>query len=242
MNSREADALGRRLASMLVPGDVTGAYSTLRPILGQGTPFRLLDRIGHAAGVGPWPGTVAFLDRVAADGLEGGWVIIGAFLRGQYPGRPVDVISVCRRYVIAADTWYGADILGERVPGPALVEDFATALDLLASWRADANRWVRRSVGVAVHFWAKRSRGDAALEGQAQGLLDFLIPMFEERHMDALKGVGWAVKTLGRYYPGQVAQWLLAQIGRPHRRLLLRKAVTYLPEQEQRRILEAYGL
>jgi hypothetical protein len=242
MNSREANALGKRLADKLATGDVAGAYSTLKPILEQRTPFRLLDHMAVAAGSGSWSKTITFLDLVAADGREGGWVIIGAFLGQGYPSRPGGVIPECRRYIVAADTWYGADILGERVPGPALLEDLAQALDLVAPWRADANRWVRRSLGVAVHFWAKRSMGDRALESQVQALLDFLSPMFEESNMDAVKGVGWGLKTLGRYYPGQVTSWLLAQSGRPHRRPMLRKAVTHLPEQERRVISEAYGL
>lgn len=242
MNSREADALGGRLADMLATGDIAGAHSMLRPLLEQRTPFRILDRIASAAGPGQWPETVAFLDRIAADGREGGWVIVGASLSQQYASQPARAISECRRYTIAANTWYGADILGERVPGPALVEDFVPALDLVTPWRADANRWVRRSLGVAVHFWAKRSRGDQVLVGQAQALLGLLAPMFEEWQMDAVKGVGWGLKTLGRYYPDQIANWLLAQSGRPHRRLMLRKALTYLPHEEQHVVLEAYGL
>jgi len=42
-------------------------------------------------------------------------------------------------------------------PGPALVARFNKALPELSPWRRDENCWVRRMVGVAVHFWAKRS-------------------------------------------------------------------------------------
>ncbi|MGD8585250.1 MAG: DNA alkylation repair protein [Chloroflexota bacterium] len=242
MNSRQADALGGRLADRLAKDDVVGAYGLLKPILEQRTLFRMLDRMAAAAGPCPWPQTITFLDQAAAAAHEGRWVIIGALLWQQYPGRPAATISECRRYIMAADSWYGADILGERVPGPALVEDFVSAQDLLVSWRGDPNRWVRRALGVAVHFWAKRSRGDEALESQAQTLLDFLTPMFEEWEMDAAKGIGWALKTLGKHYPGQLTRWLVAQSGRSHRRLLLRKAMTYLPEWERRVISKAYSL
>jgi hypothetical protein len=109
-------------------------------------------------------------------------------------------------------------------------------LDLLAPWREDANRWVRRTVGVAVHFWAKRSRGEHAAE--AKGLLTFLEPMFEEWNMDAVKGVGWGLKTLGRHYPDLVADWLAQQLvhrQRRHRALMLRKALTYLSDEQRAR-------
>ncbi len=121
MNSPEADALGEHLAQSLAAGNVVEAVATIRPILEQRTPFRLLDRIATTAGPGHWPETSAFLDQIAAGGSEGGWVIIGRTLRLHYPTQPATIFAECRRYIIAADKWYGADILGERLPGPALV-------------------------------------------------------------------------------------------------------------------------
>ena len=241
MKSYEADEVAGAVSGYLAAGDAAGAFDELKPVLEQGTPFRLLDRIAAAVDQPPWSETSNLLNLIAADGSEGGWVLIGGFLRQAYVRRPSTVMSECRRTIIIADRWYGADILGERVPGPALVDDFAQALDSLAPWRGDGNRWVRRSVGVAVHFWAKRSRGDSTLEGQAQKLLDFLEPMFEEWDMDAVKGVGWGLKTLGRTYPALLSDWLLAQRGRRHRQLMLRKAVTYLPDDQSQQIVEDYG-
>jgi 3-methyladenine DNA glycosylase AlkD len=133
--------------------------------------------------------------------------------------------------VIEADIWYATDILAERVPGPALVADFDRTLTFLGKWREDENRWVRRTLGIAVHYWAKRSSGNEELESRAKELLDFLEPMFEEREIDAVKGVGWGLKTLGRYYPQVSADWLREQVvvrERPHRALMVRKALTYL--------------
>jgi hypothetical protein len=49
------------------------------------------------------------------------------------------------------------------------------ALALLAPWRDDANRWVRRTVGVAVHFWAKRAHGDPKHARQVKTLLKFWL-------------------------------------------------------------------
>ena len=242
MNSHDADALAKTMAASLAAGNPTRAYEVLAPVLEQRTPFRLLDQIAAGVGTGQWPETKALMECIAEGNLEGGWVVIGGILRQQYPFRPSTAFSECRRFIVAADKWHGADILGERAPGPALVQDFGQAVALLAPWRSDSTRWVRRSVGVAVHYWAKRARGDSALAEQAQSLLAFLETMFGEWEMDAVKGIGWGFKTLGRYYPVQLADWLVVQSGRRHRRLMMRKALTYLPEEECDRIMGAQDL
>jgi hypothetical protein len=58
--------------------------------------------------------------------------------------------------------------------------------------------------------------------------------------MQAVKGIGWGLKTLGRYYPDLMSDWLtvlVLQEKRPHRVIMLRKACTYLPD-EQRGLFE----
>jgi hypothetical protein len=47
--------------------------------------------------------------------------------------------------------------------------------------------------------------------------------------------VGWGLKTLGRYYPDLMADWLAQQVGRRHRALMLRKALTYLSDAQRAR-------
>ena len=243
MKTKEARELGKGIAALVQAGQMTQAYALLSPVLAERTPFRLLDCIGEAVGAGPLeeagPGydrrANVFLERIAADKTEGGWVVIASALGKQLDRDPVGAFARCREYIIAADVWYATDILGERVPGPALVADFQPSLDLLAPWREDANRWVRRTVGVAVHFWAKRSRGAEEYTARAEALLAFLEPMFEEWDMDAVKGVGWGLKTLGKHYPDLVADWVAQQVGRRHRALMLRKALTYLSDEQRAR-------
>lgn len=233
MNASQAATLGAEIAGWVQCGNLDQAYAALEPVLAGRTPFRFLDRIGLAVGAGSLSETNAFLERLAAGQSEGRWVVIGSAL-GAHGDRDLDsALARCRTWIAAAGTWYASDILGERVPGPALVDSFERALDILAPWRQDPDRWVRRSVGVAVHFWAKRSRGRPDLATRAGTLLDFVEPMFEEWEMDAVKGIGWGLKTLGRTYPDLVSGWLVEQVVRRQRRcraLMLRKATTYLPE------------
>jgi hypothetical protein len=238
MKVGEARELGRRIAARVHAGEIELAYALLAPVLAERTPFPKLGIIGEAVGAGSLATTNAFLDEIAAHETEGGWVVIGMGLGQQLDRDLPGAFEHCRRYIVAADVWYGADILGERVPGPALVAGFEPALALLAPWREDESAWVRRAVGVAGHFWAKRSCGADELAPRARTLLRFLEPMFEEWEMPAVKGVGWGLKTLGRHYPDAVASWLASEVvpgQRRHRALMLRKALTYLSEEQRRR-------
>jgi hypothetical protein len=228
MKTDQARELGRNLVALVERQQIKKAYALLAPILAEKTSFRLLDVIGEQVGAASLETVNPFLDHIAAQNTMGGWVVIASALKSQLARDLPDAFARCRKYIILADVWYATDILGERVPGPALVTDFDRALAALSPWRVDENRWVRRTVGVAVHFWAKRSRGDTKLSSQARQLLSFLEPMFEERDTDAIKGVGWGLKTLGRWYPELVREWLKKQVARPHKALMERKARTYL--------------
>jgi 3-methyladenine DNA glycosylase AlkD len=213
----------------------------LAPLLSARTPFRLLDRIGARIGAGPLPQINAFLENVAREKPLGGWPLIGAALAGQLARDPNGALDRCRAFIVYGDVWYAADTLAERVPGAALVIGFEAALTNLARWRSDSNRWVRKSAGVAIHFWAKRSRGEKRLLPKAKKLLAFLEPMFAEEEMDAVKGIGWALKTLGRQFPEAVAPWLERAVVRQpgYRALMLRKALTYLPAADRKLVLRA---
>ncbi|UCC89395.1 MAG: DNA alkylation repair protein [Anaerolineales bacterium] len=242
MKTREARELGGRLTALVQAGKTAQAYSLLAPLLGQRTPFAMLRCIGEPIGASPMQPVNDFLALIAIDRTEGGWVIISSALERQL-GRDLDgAFARCRDFIIAGDIWYATDILAEGVVGQALAAHFQPSLQLLAPWRQDPNPWVRRAVGVGAHFWAKRSHGAAEHIPRAGRLLAFLKPMFEEWDMNAVKGVGWGLKTLGRYYPDLVADWLAQQVipnQRHHRTLMLRKALTHLSKEQRTRVKEA---
>jgi 3-methyladenine DNA glycosylase AlkD len=241
MKTQEARKLGARIAAFVKDKQVVEAYDLLSPVLAERTPFAMLRRIGEPVGVCRQKEIDVFLDLIAVDNTEGGWVVIQSVLAQMLDRDLPGAFARCHDFIVAADVWYAADTLGEGVVGRALVRHFDPALALLDPWRADNNAWVRRAVGTGVHFWAKRSRGAAELAPRAKELLDFLQPMFEEWDMTAVKGVGWGLKTLGRRYPDLVADWLPEQVGRRHRALMLRKAVKGLSEEQQERVQEAVG-
>ena len=182
------------------------------------------------------------LQRLAGSQTIGAWPIIGTSLAGWFESDLDEVLAQTRKYIIQGDTWHSTDNLGERVVGPALVQHFEITIQLLRPWRTDENRWVRRSLGVAMHLWTKRAKGNAELSSNAEALLDFLVPLFEEKQIDAVKGIGWGLKTLGRYYPQLTTPWLVEQVvnrQRPYHATMLRKALTYLSKEERQRIKPA---
>jgi 3-methyladenine DNA glycosylase AlkD len=238
MKAEDARELGGHIAALVQAGKLDEAYVLLTPLLATRTPFRALDLVAEAISTGPLEQASAFLEQIAANETMGGWVIIATALGCRARYDLAGAFARCRQYIIVADVWHATDTFGERVTGPALVADFQPALDVLSLWRQDTNRWVRRNVGVAVHFWAKRARGAPEQTGAAKDLLAFLEPMFEERDPDAVKGVGWGLKTLGRHFPELVVAWLREQTvqrNRSCRALILRKALTYLSEDQRAR-------
>lgn len=240
MRAGEARELAGRVLTKLSEGGHGDAYDLLRPLLSERTPFSTLDRIGEVIGRGSLAEIDPFLLHVVAEGTMGGWVVAGKCLGEQVDRDLKGALSRGRGLMAQGARWYVTDIIGERVPGPALVRQFDSAVVELESWSLDRDPWVRRGLGVAVHYWAKWARGDPTRMLRAKTLLDVVEPLFSEQSMDALKGIGWGLKTLGRFYPDLVASWLSQQVvvrKRRYRALMVRKAITYLSPAHRARAL-----
>jgi 3-methyladenine DNA glycosylase AlkD len=236
MKTREAHALGQSISTLLLANQLDRADSLLAPILAERTPFTMLRRIGAEIGQNPLDRVDDFLARIAADKTEGGWPVISGVLAAQLAQDLSGSLRRSRSFILKADVWYAADTLGEWVVGQALVNHFRPTMEHIKPWREDTNPWIRRAVGTSIHYWAKRSRGSEELTQDAESLLSFIDPLFEEREMIAVKGIGWGLKTLGKYYPELLSPWLAKQViqrQRPHRALMLRKALTYLSEKQR---------
>jgi 3-methyladenine DNA glycosylase AlkD len=224
---------------LLIAGDVESALARLRPIVATRTPFPLLDLTGQviagAATTNLTPFT-ALLDGLAATDEIGAWPLTGSALTAAYlPHDTPRAFAEARRYVFQAGVWHATDAIGERVLGEGLRADFDTALPLLEDWRTETSPWLRRATGVAVHLYVKRERDRPE---QAARLLNMLEPLFEERDIAATKGVGWGIKTIGKFYPDLLVPWLREQVAtKKPRKLMVRKAVTYLPDEVKKEFL-----
>jgi len=240
MKVREAQALGLRISALLRTDSVESAYELLIPVLSERTPFAALRRIGSEIGHNPLERIDPLLKRIAEAQTVAGWPVISGALAARLGQDLSGSLQRCRIFIMEGAVWYAADTLGEWVIGQAWVDHFDPALDLIAPWREDRNNWVRRAVGTSIHYWAKRSWGKEEFTHQAILLLSFLEPMFEEQQVEVVKGIGWALKTLGKYYPNLVTAWLNQQVvqrQRPYRPLMLRKAMTYLSKEQKNNVI-----
>ena len=181
MKTQEADTLGQSIATLLKEGRPNQAFTRLDPILAERTPFAMLRRVGAQIGQNSLEHVDSYLARIAATETVGSWPVISGVLAAKLEQDLEGSLGRCRSFIREADVWYAADTLGEWVVGKALVDHFHPSLDLLQPWREDANVWVRRAVGTSVHMWVKRSRGSEKLIQEAESLLTFLEPLFEEK-------------------------------------------------------------
>jgi len=237
--AKEARKFGCEIAEEINKGNISFAFKTISIYLNDKNPFRLLDLVGETLKNCSHLSLYQFLDMIAEANFEGGWVVIASTLHSLSETNTQDIITKCREYIIQADIWYACDIFGERVAGPALLSDFNQTLKLLSSWRYDSNPWIRRAVGVAVHFWAKRTKGKESHHNTAGSLLNFISPLFEEKDIRAAKGVGWGLKTIGRYYPLIAYEWLTNALISEKRHplaIVKRKALTYLPSEMKQKL------
>jgi hypothetical protein len=236
-SASEARAFGKSVSEALSCRGAFSALELVNEILSERTPFRLLDLVGAELNSAARNEVDELLQAIAGRRSEGGWVVIASALRERLPLGVNEPLEAARRFIIQADIWYGCDSIAERVPGQALVDHFQPSLDCLADWRSDPDYWVRRAAGVAGHFWFKRAHAAPACEDQARELLDYYRPMLAECDYEAAKGVGWALKTAGRYYPRMAADWLEQEWlvkNNPPAAVIRRKALLYLPPELKR--------
>lgn len=243
MKIQTARNIGKEIAYLLDDGKQEQAFRTLEPYLLQKIPFTHTGEIGRVIGVNAACPIEPFLQKVAATGAMGGWPIIGMALQTQIIDNATETLNTCRDFIIQGDTWYSTDILGERVPGPALLDDFDQTIQVLHIWRTDTHRWVRRAIGVTVHVWCKRTKGEPKKTAQAKQILELLQSLFGEQERDAVKGIGWGIKSMGKIYPELVSDWLINSIYPleiKYRATMLNKAVEKLPDHLKAQVLESF--
>jgi 3-methyladenine DNA glycosylase AlkD len=127
-------------------------------------------------------------------------------------------------------------IIGERSLGHAVVNFYDESIPWLKKFLKDDNKWVNRSVGVAIHFFSKRV---ADQPEKTKILLHVVEPYLEEKQKDFVKGVGWGLKTIGKHHPDILVDFMKRQANRNLSSLLIRKAVTYLEEEKKAEVTQA---
>ena len=213
-------------------------FDSLKPILEKKCPFSKLDVIGRNLGLNLKNKPELLIqgfDMLIRSNKMASYVIVSQGLFQLMPENLNLVMEKSRQYIIYGDKWYVCDIIGERSIGLSLVNYFDIALPWIEKFLHDENKWLRRSAGVSTHFFSKRILDQ---KERTIILLNILEPHIEEKDIDIVKGIGWGLKTIGKYHPDILAEFLLAQLSKDKKmsKTMLRKALTYLPMDKKKEI------
>lgn len=241
MNCKWARSTAKRCVEAIDRQDQEGFWNALNPVLDTKVPFPLLDEMGRILGgagkIDPSRYFEVFDEIIATDKM-GGYVIVGQALAAFLETELEASIHKAKEIIAKGQKWYVSDIVGERVLGQSLVKDFDTTLAILERMTSVEEQWVRRSIGVAVHFFVKRRPGDRERMRRLLSLLSLLI---EDRRISVVKGVGWGLKTIGKHQPKLVEEYLQETVKTKRiSRLMLRKATTYLDEKTKEKLFKCW--
>ncbi|KYC51796.1 MAG: DNA alkylation repair enzyme [Candidatus Methanofastidiosum methylothiophilum] len=212
---------------------------TLKPILDSKCSFSKLDIIGKRIGYNlkDFPELVVKgFDILIQYNKMGSYVISSQGLTELLPENIDLVMEKSKEYILFGDKWYVCDIIGERSIGKSLVDYFDITLPWIERFLGDESNWIKRTAGVSIHFFNKRVINE---KERTLLLLNILEPHIEEKQIDAVKGIGWGLKTIGKYHPDMLTSFLLKQLNMNKKisKILLRKALTYLPVEKREEIV-----
>ncbi len=231
--------LSKAITSKIEGEEYSEALGTLTPILDKKVKFYKLDKLGLELGhnnLKEKEKFLRFLDIVIDYEAMGGYVIASKSMIPFLDDDLDTVMKKSREYILKGNVWHVCDNISERSIGLGLVDHFEETLPWLDKFLSSGEPWLQRSTGVAIHFYTKRVRDDP--EG-IEKLLELIEPYLEVKSKDSVKGLGWGLKTMGRYYPDVLIPFLKDQrkSGRDVSRIIWRKALTYLDEEEKAEIM-----
>jgi hypothetical protein len=231
--------LSKAISKNIKEEEYNKALDILRPVLDEKIKFYKLDRLGLELGkinLEDKEKFIHFTDKVIEYDAMGGYVIVSKSLIPLLEEDLNKVMKKSMEYILRGDIWHACDNVSERSIGQGLVDHFEETLPWLNKFLASGEPWLQRSAGVAVHFYTKRVRDDP--EG-IKRLLEILDPYTEVKDTNAAKGIGWGIKTMGRYYPDITIEFLKAvkKSDKKISNIIWRKAITYLGEKEISEVL-----
>ena len=147
---------------------------------------------------------VEIAERIVGVKAIGSYVMAGVILRERLPYDFGNAMRKARDFIISGDKWYACDIIGERVPGYALLTMPKQALPELARMARHPDKWIVRSVGVAAHLAVKWGLSP----DYAEKTFQLLLNLAGSTDFHTGKGVGWGAKTIARFHPGMVRTYL----------------------------------
>jgi 3-methyladenine DNA glycosylase AlkD len=130
--------------------------------------------------------------------------------------------ALVARFLRTSGTWALVDGLAADVMG-SLVERFPGLLEVLDSWAAEDDFWMRRSALLALLVPLRR--GDLGNWDRFAGYAD---AMLTEREFFIRKAIGWVLRETAKKHPDLVADWLAPRVHRASG-VTFREAVKWLP-------------
>ena len=144
----------------------------------------------------------AVLEQLIALNRIGSYVVAGMMLQLRLEHAFRDSLDKAAMYMIRGDEWYVCDIIGERVMGYALLTKPEQMLPVLREMAGHENKWIVRSIGVAVHYAVKKGLKKTYVV-QA---FELLLSLGTTTDHHTKKGIGWAVKTVAKFHPDIITQ------------------------------------
>ncbi len=238
ISPEEIEKITDEIVNLVLNNKDSRALKILKPILDNKIAFAKLDKIGESIGEkgkGNYNKFYLFFDKLIEYDAMGSYVIAGRALIGFLDKHFEKVMEKSREYIIEGDIWYVCDIIGERSLGYALIDYFDETLLVFKKFLKDENKWVRRSVGVAIHFFSKRVLDDPQ---KTKKLLKLVEPYIEEKQIDVVKGIGWGLKTIGKYHSKIASEFLIKQIkgGKKLSGTMKRKALEKLEKKDREKV------
>lgn len=231
LSNKDIRELAAKSVSSLLDSSPEILLESLKPILNSKCSFYKLDLLGELIGYElkeDLDKLINGFDALIKYNKMGSYVICSKGLTQLLPNNLGLVMEKSRDYIIFGDTWYVCDIVGERSIGQSLVDYFDLTLPWIKKFLDDKNKWIKRSAGVSMHFFTKRTKNE---KEKTILLLNTLEPYIEEKNIDIVKGIGWGLKTIGRYYPELLTSFMQEQLSKKRKisRVIIRKSLTYLP-------------
>ena len=147
---------------------------------------------------------LSFCDQLPVLKTIGGNVLIGIILQKRLPDQFNESFQKAAEYIDADHEWYVSDIIGERVYGYGLLKYPKQALPLLKKLSNHQSHMVVRAVGPGIHYATKKGLDKQWVEKAFRLLLE---KANVKNHFEK-KGLGWAAKTIAKFHPDIIENYL----------------------------------
>ncbi|MCD6010688.1 MAG: alkylation repair protein [Flavipsychrobacter sp.] len=142
-------------------------------------------------------------DGIIALQQNGSEVIAGKMLQLRLDEHYEECINKAAEYIMLGSNWLPCDTMGERVFGHALFTDPKKTIPVLKRLAKHENKWIVRSVGVAVHYAVKKG----LMKAGAEEMFRLLLSLADTTDFHTKKGIGWAAKTTAKFHPDIIMKY-----------------------------------